>query len=114
MSAPFLDVRAVHSLLGPLPHGKIGSLPLQLLYFQLDAFLRGAAKSYAPAVGTIPLKLLEHNRTRTKNNGTCDLLPIDADVVFTYDAPTEHTDMTFKAYFENPGFERPPHEHRVV
>lgn len=111
---PFLDVRAVHSLLGPLPYGKIGSLPLQLLYFQLDAFLRKAAENYSPAVGTIPSRLLEHNRTRSKNNGRCDFLSIDADVVFTYDAVTKHTDMTFKAYFENPGYERPPHEQRVV
>ena len=72
---PFLDVRAVHSLLGPLPYGKIGSLPLQLLYFQLDAFLRKAAENYSPAVGTIPSRLLEHNRTRSKNNGRCDSMP---------------------------------------
>lgn len=42
------------------------------------------------------------------------MLPIDADVVFRYDAESKKTDVTFKAYFQNVGFERPAEQHRVV
>lgn len=42
------------------------------------------------------------------------MLPIDADVVFTYDAKSKKTDVRFKAYFQNVGFERPVAQHRVV
>jgi hypothetical protein len=42
------------------------------------------------------------------------MLAIDADVVFYYDAKTKKTDIQFKAYFDNPGFERLPQQQRVV
>jgi hypothetical protein len=42
------------------------------------------------------------------------MLPIDADVVFQYDARSEKSDITFKAYFQHPEFERPPEQRRVV
>ncbi len=42
------------------------------------------------------------------------MLRIDADVVFQYDACSKKTDITFKTYFQHPGFERPPDQQRVV
>jgi hypothetical protein len=42
------------------------------------------------------------------------MLAIDADVVFYYYSETKRTDIQFKAYFDNPGFERPPQQQRVV
>jgi hypothetical protein len=42
------------------------------------------------------------------------MLAIDADVVFQYDGQSKRTDATFKAYFNNAGFERPPEQRRVV
>jgi hypothetical protein len=110
----FLDPRSCHELLGDPRHGMIGSLPLSLLYFQLDAFLRNADRAYAPEVGTIPLRLREHNLSAERSKTPWEMLPIDADVVFQYDAQSKRADITFKAYFEHSGFERPPEQQRVV
>jgi hypothetical protein len=110
----FLEPRSCHELLGDLRHGKIASLPVSLLYFQLEFFLRGAHKHYAPEVGTIPQGLLEHNFKFSRKRATSEMLPIDADVVFEYDAQSTKTDITFKAYFQNPGFERHLEQRRVV
>ncbi len=118
MSNHFLDPSSFHELLGNPWHAKIGSLPVSLLYFQLYYFLRDAHKNYATEVGTIPRRLLEHNlkidRSKAASKTASEMLPIDADVVFEYDAQSKKTDITFKAYFQNPGFERPPNQHRVV
>jgi hypothetical protein len=35
------------------------------------------------------------------------MLPIDADIGFEYDVQSKKTNIMFKAYFDNPGFERP-------
>jgi len=110
----FLDALSCHSLLGDLQYGKIGSLPVSLLYFQLDTFLKQAHTRYAPEVGTIPRRLLEHNLKVGRSRATSEMLSIDADVVFQYDTQSKNTDITFKAYFQNPGFERPIEQHRVV
>lgn len=112
-SVRYLDLHAIHHLLGHIQHGRIGSLPVSLLYFQLEAFLRGSEKTYAPPVGSIPRRLLEHNKTK-RNLQVCEMAQIDADVVFSYDAATKHTDMEWKAYFEHTQFARPKHEQRVV
>jgi hypothetical protein len=109
----YLDLRSIHHLLGHVHHGKIGSLPVSLLYFQLEAFLKRSEKNYAQPVGSIPRRLLEHNKQPRKLH-LCELAVIDADVVFKYDAATKHTDMRWKAYFEHPQFTRPAHEQRVV
>lgn len=110
----FLDPGSCHELLGGLPYGKIASLPVSLLYFQLDSFLRHAEETYAPNVGTIPRRLREHNLTGARSWATSEMLPIDADVVFQYDACSKKSDITFKAYFEHPEFERPVEQRRVV
>jgi len=110
----FLEPRSCHELLGNLQHGKIASLPVSLLYFQLEFFLRGAHKHYAPEVGWIPQRLLEHNSKIDRERVTSEMLPVDADVVFEYDAQSAKTDITFKAYFQNPGFERSSEQRRVV
>lgn len=109
----YLDLNAIHNLLGHIQHGKIGSLPVSLLYFQLEAFLKGSEKTYAQPVGSIPRRLLEHNNQPRKLQ-MCEFAAIDADVVFSYDASTKHTDMQWKAYFEHTQFTRPAHEQRVV
>lgn len=110
----FLDPRSFHHLLGHLQHGKIGSLPVSLLYFQLLYFLRGAEKNFKPEIGSIPRRLLEDNARPGRVLTRSDMLAIDADVVFYYEAETKKTDIQFKAYFDNPGFERPHQHHRVV
>ena len=110
----FLEPSAFQHLLGDLRHGKIGSLPISLLYFQLLYFLRGAEKDFKPDVGSIPRRLLEDNERKDRIMTQCEMLAIDADVLFSYDAATKKTDMQFKAYFDNPGFERPSRQHRVV
>jgi len=110
----FLDPHSCHELLGDLRHGKIGSLPVSLIYFQLDAFLRRARRDYSPEVGVIPQRLLEHNLSVDRSKATSEMLPIDADIVFLHDVQSKKTDVTFKAYFQNPGFERPREQHRVV
>ncbi|MGL5166069.1 MAG: hypothetical protein ACRC9K_09300 [Afipia sp.] len=110
----FLDPRSCDLLLGDLRNGRIGSLPISLLYFQLDAFLRSAEKTYAPEVGSIPRQLLEHNRKTDRSFAVSEMAAIDADVVFQYDAAKKKSDIGFKAYFQNPGFERPEGQHRVV
>lgn len=109
----YLDLHAIHHLLGHIQHGKIGSLPVSLLYFQLEAFLKRSEKNYAHPVGSIPRRLLEHNKQPRKLH-LCEFAVIDADVVFSYDAATKHTDMQWKAYFEHPQFTRSAHEQRVV
>lgn len=114
LESDFLDPHSFHHLIGDLRHGKIGSLPVSLLYYQLLHFLKGAEKSFKPEVGSIPYRLLEDNKRQDKIPSKCDLLAIDADIVFFYDAATKETDIQFKAYFDNPGFERPPEQHRVV
>jgi hypothetical protein len=110
----FLDPRSCSELLGNLRHGKIGSLPVSLLYFQLDGFLRRAGTTFSPDVGTIPERLLEHNLKADRSKATSEMLSIDADVVFRYDTQHKKTNIEFKAYFQNPGFERPVEHHRVV
>ena len=110
----FLDPNSCNVLLGNLLNGKIGSLPLSLLYFQLDAFLKLAAQNYPPEVGTIPQRLLEHNLKIDRSKATSDMLSIDADVVFQYDAQIEKTDVEFKAYFQHPDFARSVEQQRVV
>jgi hypothetical protein len=110
----FLDPHSCHELLGDLQDGGIGSLPISLLYFQLEAFLQHAGRNYAPEVGTIPRRLLIHNLRSDRSKATAEMLPIDADIVFEYEAETKQTNVTFKAYFQNPGFERPPEQRRVV
>lgn len=110
----FLDPRSFHFLLGDLQHGKIGSLPVSLLYFKLLCFLKGAEDDFAAEVGSIPRRLLEDNERPGRILTHSDMLAIDADVVFSYDADTNEADIQFKAYFANPGFERPPEQHRVV
>lgn len=110
----FLDPHSFHHLLGDLRHGKIGSLPISLLYFQLLYFLKDAEKNFKPEIGSIPRRLLEDNERPGRVVSRSDMLPLDADVVFSYDAATKKTDIQFKAYFDNPGFERPPEQRRVV
>ena len=90
--------------MGYLPNGTIGALTISHLYFQLDAFLRRAERTYAPEVETIPRQLLEHNRKTDSSLAISEMAPIDADVVFRYEAAEKKTDITFKAYFQNPGF----------
>jgi hypothetical protein len=109
----YLSLPAIHALLGSLVDGYIGSLKVSLLYFQLEAFLRGTASSFGPAVASIPRRLLEHNRTE-RNRILCEMAPIDADLCFYYDAATKKTDMQWKAYFEHPHLARLEHERRVV
>lgn len=109
----YLDLNSIHHLLGDIQHGKIGSLPVSLLYFQLEAFLKRSEKNYAQPVGSIPRRLLEHNNQPRKLH-LCEFAVIDADVVFSYDAATKHTDIQWKAYFEHSQFARPAHEQRVV
>lgn len=109
----YLDLHAIHHLLGHIQHGTIGSLPVSLLYFQLEAFIKRSDKNYAQPVGGIPRRLLEHNKQPRKLH-LCEFAVIDADVVFSYDAATKHTDMQWKAYFEHPQFTRPAHQQRVV
>lgn len=109
-----LDPRSCHFLLGDIRHGKIGSLPISLLYFQLQFFLRDAEKDFASDVGSIPRRLLEHNARPGRAFTRSDMLPIDADVVFHYGAASKATDIQFKPYFDRPGFERPAEQHRVV
>jgi hypothetical protein len=71
-------------------------------------------KKYAPEVGTIPRRLLEHNLKDGRLKSKSEMLPIDADIAFEYDARSRKTDLTFKAYFQHPGLERPPEQQRVV
>lgn len=111
--ARYLDLHAIHNLLGHIQHGRIGSLPVSLLYFQLEAFLKGSEKSYAQPVGGMPQRLLEHNKKPRKLD-LCEFAQIDADVVFSYDAATKQTKMEWKAYFEHEQFARPQSEQRVV
>jgi len=114
MSNQFLDPGSCDELLGGLQHGKIGSLPVSLLYFQLEYFLRYAQRDYAANVGTIPHRVREHNWQGSRSRATSEMLPIDADVVFAFNARSQKSDITFKAYFQHPGFERPPDQRRVV
>ena len=110
----FLDPRSFHYLLGNLRDGRIGSMSISLLYFQLLYFLRGAERNFKAEIGSIPRRLLEDNKRPGRVLACSDMLAIDADLVFSYDAQTKKTDIQFKAYFDNPGFERPPVQRRVV
>ena len=114
MSNQFLDPRSCDLLLGGLRHGKIGSLPVSLLYFQLEFFLRYAQRDYAADIGTIPHRLREHNLEHSRSRVISEMLPIDADIVFEFDAGSQKSDITFKAYFQHSGFERPPEQRRVI
>src|SRR5262249_27745102 len=105
VSNQFLDPRSCDLLLGGLRTGKIGSLPVSLLYFQLEYFLRHAQRDYAADIGTIPHRLREHNLEYSRSRAISEMLPIDADVVFEFDAGSQKSDITFKAYFQHPGFE---------
>lgn len=109
----YLEIEAVHHLLGDIQYGRIGSLPISLLCFQLEAFLKRSEKTFGPQVGAIAKRLLEHNKLPRKLE-LCEFAQIDADVVFSYDAAKKHTDMEWKAYFEHTQFARPPREQRVV
>jgi len=110
----FLDPHSFHHLLGDLRHGKIGALPLSLLYFKLLNFLKSAEESFKAEIGSIPRRLLEDNERPGRILTRSDMLAIDADVVFSYDAETKETDIQFKAFFDNPEFKRPPQQQRVV
>jgi hypothetical protein len=109
----YLSLDALHNLIGSMVDGYIGSLKVSLLYFQLEAFLASCEKSYAPAVGSIPRRLLEHNKTK-RDLILCEMAPIDADLCFYYDAATRKTDFQWKAFFEHPELVRPEEERRVV
>src|SRR5713101_6032095 len=85
-SNQFLDPRSCDELFGGLRYGRIGSLPVSLLYFQLYYFLRDAHKNYAPEIGSIPRRLLEHNLAGGRSRATSEMLPIDAAIVFEYQA----------------------------
>lgn len=108
--ASLLDPKACFSLLGR----RIGSLEVSLLFFQLNAFLKADHPGLAREIADIPRRLLEHNANPRRRREITELLAIDADVVFEYDADGKRTNIDYKAYFVNPGFERPSHEHRVV
>ena len=110
----FLDPHSVEHLLGDLRDGKIGSLRISLLYFQLLYFLKSAEKNFEPEIGSIPRRLLEDNERPGRNLTRSEMAAIDADIVFSYDVATEKTDIQFKPYFKNPGFQRPPQQQRVV
>jgi len=110
----FLDPRSCHELLGDLRSGHIGSLPVSLLYFQLEAFLHGAARSFEPDVGSIPERLILHNLRNDRNRTTSEMAAIDADVVYTFEASTRRPKIEFKPYFQYPEFERPIEQRRVV
>lgn len=113
LTVRYLDLQAIHNLLGDLRGGHIGSLPVSLLYFQLEAFLKNSEKRYAAEVGTIPKRLLEHNK-QPRQLHLCEFAKIDADVVFSYDSTTKHTEMEWKAYFIHTEYARPEHEQRVL
>ena len=112
-SVQYLSPNAVHHLLGHIRHGRIGSLPISLLYFQLEAFLRDSQKTYAKPVGDIPQRLLEHNK-KPRKLYLCEFEQIDADVVFNFDVATQSTEIQWKAYFEHPQFARAEQDQRVV
>lgn len=112
-SAQFLELRAIHALLGDLRQGRIGSLSISLIYFQLENFLRNSERNYSSQVGSIPKRLLAHNRQK-RNLQICEFAQIDADIVFSYDAKTRRSDMQWKAYFEHTQFARPAGLQRVV
>lgn len=68
---------------------------------------------YSPELGSIPRRLLEHNK-QARSLHTCEMAQIDADIVFRYEAKNKHTDIQWKAYFEHPQFARPKKDQRVV
>lgn len=105
-----LSPKACHELLG----SRIGSLDVSLLFFQLNAFLKADHPGLAKEILDIPSRLLAHNASPRRHRQITELLPIDADVVFDYDAVTKRTQIDYKAYFANRGFERPRREQRVV
>lgn len=98
-SAParqFLDPRSCNELLGDLRQAKIGSLPVSLLYFQLEFFLRHTHRNYSSEVGAIPQRLLEHNLSFGRSKATSEMLAVDADIVVHYDVRSKKIDITFK------------------
>lgn len=109
----YLDAGGFGYLIGDLRNGRVASLPVHLLYQRLEAFLRSSRRCYSPEVGTIPDRLLEHNR-QPRNLATCEFAAIDADLVFAYDAASNAVDIEWKAYFAHPQFARPPEAQRVV
>ena len=109
----FLDLTAMHHLLGDMRNGKIGSLPLPLLYFQLTSFLGKTEQNFAEPVGQVPKLLLEHNRN-PRNLIMCEMAQIDIDLVFFYDAATKQTRMEWKQYYLYPELARPLHQQRVI
>ena len=49
----YLDLKAIHHLLGDIQHGRIGSLPVSLLYFQLEAFLKKTGAVFLQTEGKL-------------------------------------------------------------
>ncbi len=74
----------------------------------------GSYNEFKAEIGSIPRRLLKDNERPGRVVTRSDMLAIDADVVFSYDVETKKADIQFKAYFDNPGYERPPKQHRVV
>lgn len=111
---PMLAPAAFDHLLGGLRSGGIGSLPVSLLYFQLNAFLANPRHGVRAEIRDIPRLLLEHNASPRRRREISEMLPIDADLVFERDAASGATSIDWKPYFLNPGFERPQGHRRVV
>ena len=103
----------MHHLLGDIRNGRIGALPVSLLYYQLSAFLKNTETTDDPTLACIPRKLLEHNNTARQLH-LCEMAAIDADVVLTFDARTKKATTEWKPYFKYPEFARPPEQQRVV
>lgn len=109
----FLSLKAIHHLLGDLKDGHIGSLPVSLFYFQLEAFLKNTEATPDASLARIPGQLLAHNKQARKLH-LCEMAQIDADVVLTYDPTTRRSTTEWKAYFKYPEFARPAGQQRVV
>jgi len=109
----YLDLHAMHHLLGDIRSGRIGSLPVSLLYFQLSAFLKNTEASDDATLACIPGKLLEHNKNARQLH-LCEMAQIDADAVLTFDARTRKATTEWKPYFKYREFARPPEQQRVV
>jgi hypothetical protein len=109
----FLNLKAIHNLIGDLKDGHIGSLPVSLFYFQLEAFLKNTEAAPDASLARIPGQLLAHNKQPRKLN-LCEMAQIDADVVLTYDPTTRRSTTEWKAYFKYPKFVRPAGQQRVV
>jgi hypothetical protein len=64
----------------------------------LDGALRSMTVTHDAVAAIRQLqRLLEHNLEVGRSNATCEMLPIDADIVFRYDAQSKKTDIEFKS-----------------